>query len=342
VNVRLADLAKQINADVVGDADCKITSVAALTKAAPGDITFLTDKKYRKYLSTTKASAVIIHPTDLPLCNKPAIVTENVAVAFALIAAYLHPISKAVPGVHSTAVIGLNCSIADTATIHANCVIGDNVTLGNEVEVAAGCVIEFGCKIGDNTVIHANAVINHDVIIGREVIIHPGAIIGSDGFGMANQDGKWIKVPQLGTVVIGDRVDIGANTTIDRGAIEDTVIGIGVKLDNQIQVAHNTQIGEHTAIAGCTGIAGSTIIGKHCAIGGMVAITGHLQIADYVQVTANSMIVNSIKESGLYSSGMPIQKNRDWHRVSARLKNLDDLAKRVKQLEKQLELIRKS
>jgi len=215
-----------------------------------------------------------------------------------------------------------------------NCVLDDDVIIEDCVSIGAGCIIERGCRVGADTKLHARVTLCHDVALGSGVILHPGVVIGSDGFGLVYDQGEWIKIPHLGGVRIGDRVEIGANTTVDRGALDDTVIGDGVKLDNLIQVAHNVQIGDNTAIAACVGIAGSAIIGKNCKISGAAVILGHLSVADNVTVTAMSLVTKSIKKSGTYSSGTPLMENRLWHRNNARYKSLDKLAKSISSLEK--------
>jgi UDP-3-O-[3-hydroxymyristoyl] glucosamine N-acyltransferase len=266
-------------------------------------------------------------------CPTNALIVADPYVSYAKIALLLNPAPSFDSQIDPTAVIAASASIADAVYIGAHCVIGENVIIDSGSVIGPGCVIEQACCIGRNSRLVANVTLCTGVSIGERCLIHPGVVIGSDGFGVANDHGRWIKVPQLGKVRIGNDVEIGANTTIDRGALDDTVIEDGVKLDNLIQVAHNVKIGAHTVIAGCVGIAGSAEIGKHCAIGGGVGVLGHLQIADGVQVTAMSMVTKSIKAPGVYSSGVPLQTNRDWHKNAVRFKQLDELAARVKELE---------
>ena len=334
MKISLADLAARLNAEVKGDPECEITGVATLANAAPGDISFLSNPRYRKHLADTKASAVIVHPDDQALCKVNALVTPEVYLAYAAVARMLDTAPPPSRTVHPSAVIGVQCQIAKTATIEAHCVIGDGVVLEEDVWLGPGCVVQAGSRLGAGTRLVANVVVMHDILIGERVIIHPGAVIGSDGFGIANDNGVWRKIPQLGRVVIGNDVEIGANTTIDRGAIDDTVIEEGAKLDNQIQVGHNVRIGKHTAIAGCTGIAGSVTIGDHCAFGGACMISGHLEITSHVQLTVGSMVTKSIKQPGLYSSGFSVQENRTWNRNVARFKKIDQLAREVHRLKK--------
>ncbi len=334
MRITLADLAARLNAEVRGDPECEITGVATLANAAPGDISFLSNPRYRKHLADTKASAVIVHPDDQALCKVNALVTPEVYLAYAAVAAMLDSSPPPDRTIDPSAVIGADCRIAPTVTIEPHCVVGDGVVLEEDVWLGPGCVVQAGSHLGAGTRLVARVVVMHDTQIGKRVLIHPGAVIGSDGFGIANDKGVWRKIPQLGRVVIGDDVEIGANTTIDRGAIDDTVIGEGAKLDNQIQVGHNVRIGRHTAIAGCTGIAGSVTIGDHCAFGGACMISGHLEIASHVQLTVGSMVIKSITEPGVYSSGFSVQDNRTWNRNVARFKKIDQLAREVNQLKK--------
>ncbi len=333
----LQELADAIDGIAHGSAKNPIDSVATIYNAGAGSISFLANRGYYKYLSDTHAEAIILAEQDLEKCPVPAIVVKNPYLAYAKIATLLNPPVQAIQGLHPSA------SVAADASVHASVAVAANAVIESGVSIAEGCTIGPGCVVGSNvtigkaTVLVANVTLCHDVVIGARVILHPGVVIGADGFGIANDEGEWIKVPQLGSVNIADDVEIGANTTVDRGALEDTIIEQGVKLDNQIQVAHNVIIGEHTAIAGCTGIAGSTHIGKHCAIGGAVSIVGHLEIADKVQITAASTVTQSIKEPGLYSSGTPLQQNGHWHRNFVRFRQLDEMAKRIRKLEKQIE-----
>lgn len=334
MKLSLSELAELTGSEVHGNNDCIITGVATLQNATSGSIAFLSNRRYRSHLKTTAASAVIVHPEDLEECPVSALVNTNVYATYARVASILNPQIVAASGAHPSAVIGSNCNIDPSATISANCVIEDNVSVGANCDIGPGCVIQRNTKVGENTRLIANVVFCHDITVGNDCLIHPGVVIGSDGFGIANDQGEWIKVPQLGSVRVENNVEIGANTTIDRGALDDTVIEEGVKLDNQIQVAHNVVIGAHTAIAGCVGIAGSAVIGKHCAIGGGAVVLGHLQIVDNVQITAMSLVTKSIRNAGSYSSGTPIQPNDVWHRNYARYRKLDDYIRRLLVLEK--------
>ena len=332
----LQALADEVGGIVHGQPDCLIMSVATIQNAGSGEITFLANRNYFKYLKETGADAVILAERDLEYCSVNAIVVSNPYLAYAKIATLLNPVTHPEPGVHASAIISESAKTGEGVYISANAVIEADVQIGDNSYIGPGCVLGRNVSVGRNTWLVANVTLCHDVQLGDHCIMHPGVVIGADGFGIANDQGEWSKVPQLGTVRIADHVEIGANTTIDRGALEDTLIEEGVKLDNQIQVAHNVTIGAHTAIAGCTGIAGSTTIGSHCAIGGAVSIVGHLQITDNVQITAASMVTQDIREPGLYSSGTPLQKNSQWHRNFIRFRQLDEMAKRIKKLEKLL------
>ena len=332
----LGELAEHVSGEVKGDASCEIESVGTLHSSINKQISFLTNPSYRKMLATSNAGAVILSASDAEDCSINAIISNNPYAAYAKIAALLSPDEKYIEGIDANAFVATDSNISATASIAAGAVIESGVILADYVRIGPGCVIQKNVKVGANSILTANVTISHDCEIGSDNLIHPGVVIGADGFGQAMDNGRWIKVPQLGRVVIGDDVEIGANTTIDRGAIEDTIIEDNVKLDNQIQVAHNVKIGEHTAIAGSSAIAGSTKIGKHCRIAGMVGIVGHLEIADNVTVTAKSLVTSSIKKAGVYSAGTPLEPNRQWRKNTIRFKHLDDMAKRLNKLEKLL------
>lgn len=332
--------AKGIEAKISGDVHCAVERVAPLDDAGTGDITFLDNPKFKSQLQTTKAPAVILAESvlDALAANNSVsatIVVDNPHVAYAHIASWLNPEDALQPGIHPAASVDPNSQIHPQAEIGAQCVVEAGAIIESGARIGPGCFIGKQVSIGEDSRLVANVTVCHGSQIGRRVILHPGVVIGADGFGLANDKGHWLKVPQVGKVILGDDVDVGANTTIDRGAIGDTVIEEGVKLDNLIQIGHNVRIGAHTAIAACTAIAGSAKIGKHCAIGGCVGIVGHLDIADNVTVTGMSHIAQSIKKAGVYSSGTPLEENAKWHRNFVRLKQLDDMARRLKQLEKQ-------
>lgn len=341
MSITLGELAERIGARVEGDSNCVINGVATLTNAEAGEITFLSNPRFQNLLTDSRASAVIVTENDVVNCSVNALVSENPYLAYAQVSAIFAPQRPAAGNIDPKATIGHHTTIDESVTVGANAVIGDGVELAAGVVIGAGCVIENGTSIGEDSRIYPNVTLYHDVVIGKRVIIHSGTVVGSDGFGFANDQGHWVKIHQLGRVVIGDDVEIGANTTIDRGAIEDTVIGDGVILDNQIQVAHNVKIGAHTAIAGCVGIAGSAVIGRHCAIGGGAGILGHLEISDGVTVTAMSLVTKSIREQGVYSSGTPLEPSASWQKNFARFKQLDEMARRLKRLEKDFEKLNK-
>ncbi len=330
----LEELARQVGGEVSGKPSTVINRVATIKTAGHGQITFLASKSFRKFINSTQASAVILQKDDLTLCQTNAIVVDNPLLAYAQISALLNPRPALKMSIHPTAVIHPDASVDKLVSIGAYTVIEEGA------KVAAGCQIGSHCFIGEQVTLgkdvqlHSNVCIQQRCDIGDRTIIHPGAVIGADGFGNANHHGKWVKIPQLGAVTIGMDVEIGANTTVDCGAIENTIIGNGVRLDNLIQIAHNVEIGDHTAIAAMTAVAGSTIIGQYCMIGGTVAISGHISIADRVTLTGRTTVLQSIKESGVYSSCAPLVENSKWHKNYIQMKKIDELAKRVKQLEK--------
>jgi len=336
---RLSEIAAHLGGRVLGDAGVRISQIATLEKAQPDQISFLTNSKYRAQLASTQAGAVILGEADADATGLPRIVSDNAYAYFARVSALLNPLPEAKPGIHPGAFIGAGAAIDATASIAATAVIGEGARIGAYSVVGAGCCIGANVVIGSHARLYPRVVIYHGCVIGDNLIAHSGAVIGSDGFGFAMDAGRWIKIQQIGRVVIGNDVEIGANTTIDRGALDDTVIEDGVKLDNQIQVAHNVHIGAHTAIAGCVGIAGSTTIGRYCRIGGSAGILGHLQIADHVEIAAFTLIGKSIREAGSYAAIFPFAKSEDWRKNAVHLRHLDDLVQRVKTLEQELKAI---
>ena len=332
----LGELAERSGAQLQGDAAIAINAVCTLQDGRPGGISFLANPRYRKYLADTRASAVILTAEHRAECPVAALVSGNPYATYARVAALLSAEPAPAAGVHHSAVIGTDCRIDPSASIGPLCVIEAGAEIAHGVVIGPGCVVGRGVRIGADTRLVANVTLCHDVQLGARCLLHPGAVVGSDGFGLANEAGRWIKVPQLGSVRIGDDVEVGANTSIDRGALEDTVIGDGVKLDNQIQVAHNVQIGEHTAVAGCVGISGSAKIGAHCMLAGGVGVVGHLEIADGTVVTGMSMVTKSITERGVYSSGLAAMPSDQWNKIVARLKRLDEMTRRLHALERKL------
>jgi UDP-3-O-[3-hydroxymyristoyl] glucosamine N-acyltransferase len=339
VSYRLTEIAARLGGRVLGSAETSVSQVATLDTAQPGQISFLTNSKYRAQLASTHAGAVILGEADAAATELPRIISDNPYAYFAKVSALLNPFPEAKPGIHPTAVIGAGAKIDATASIAATTVIGEGATIGAFSVIGEGCYIGENAVVGNHARLYPRVVVYHDCLIGDNLIAHSGVVIGADGFGIAMDEGRWIKIPQIGRVVIGNDVEIGANTTVDRGALDDTVIEDGVKLDNQIQIAHNVRIGAHTAIAGCVGIAGSTTIGKHCRIGGSAGILGHLQIADRVEIAAFTLIGKSIREAGSYAAIFPFSKSEDWRRNAVHLRHLDDLAKRLKNLEHELEAL---
>jgi UDP-3-O-[3-hydroxymyristoyl] glucosamine N-acyltransferase len=332
----LGTLAEHLGARLVGDAEIQITRVASLDQAQTGCLSFFSNTRYSSQLQSTRAEAVIVDEKSLPQCPTAALVVDNPYLGYALAAAILHPLPEFTVGIHPQAIVSPEARIDPQSWVGPGTVIEAGVRVARGVYIGPNCVLGEQVCIGINTRLSASVSICQAVIIGERCIVHPGAVIGADGFGIANDNGVWVKVPQLGTVIIGNDVEIGANTTIDRGALEDTIIGNGVKLDNLIQIAHAVTIGEHTAIASGTGIAGSSRIGARCTIGGAVSIAGHLEICDDVHLTATSAVPRSITKPGVYSSGMPIQETPKWRRNVIRMAQLDDMAQRLKQVEKQL------
>lgn len=310
--IRLAELADKVHGHIKGDGEQLITSVATLENATSGQISYIAEKKYIPLLKKTRATAVILSEHVADQFTGNALITDNPRLGFAIIAQLLSSTEDIFKGIHPSACID------NTATI------------GPDVSIGPQCVVGAGVNIGSGCIIYPNVTIQAGAQIGQECIIHAGVVIGADGFGYTQSQDQWVKVPQLGTVIIGNHVEIGANTTIDRGALENTFIEDGVKLDNLVQVAHNVRIGENTAIAACTGIAGSTSIGKRCTIGGQATILGHLQIVDDVHITASSLVTGSINKAGKYSSSIPAISGREWNKNVARLLKLDQLMRKLK------------
>ena len=332
--IPLAVLAERCGAELVGDGDVLIRGVAALDNAETGAIAFLANPKYRGQLATTRASAVIMSSRDAGATLLPKLLSANPHATYARVAALFHPLVVALSGTHATALVAPSARIAESAALAAYVVVGERTTVGARVRIHAGCIIGDDCTIADDVTLYPRVVAYAKTTIGPRTIVHAGAVLGADGFGLAEQDGSWVKVPQVGGVRVGADVEIGANTTIDRGALGDTVIEDDVKLDNQIQIGHNCRIGRHTAIAGCAGIAGSTRIGQNCRIGGAAMIGGHLDIADGTTISAATPVFDSIREAGIYTGTFPALPHRQWQRVAAILRQLRSLNDRVRALER--------
>lgn len=333
----LAELATITGGELFGDESLVVSRVAPMDKAQEGDVTFLSNPKYAKHLSECQATVVMVKAEHKEQCVGNALVVSDPYVAFARVVQAMDTTPKPADDIAPSAVIAADVKMGENVTIGANAVIETGVELGDNVSVGAGCFIGKNAKLGNNTKLWANVTIYHEVSLGGDCLVQSGTVIGSDGFGYANDKGEWIKIPQLGSVRIGNRVEIGACTTIDRGALEDTIIEDNVILDNQLQIAHNVQIGYGTVMPGGTIVAGSTKIGKYCQIGGASVLNGHITIADGVAITGMGMVMRSIEEKGLYSSGIPLQTNREWRKTATRVHRIDEMNKRLKAVEKQLE-----
>ncbi|WP_340479683.1 UDP-3-O-(3-hydroxymyristoyl)glucosamine N-acyltransferase [Vibrio anguillarum] len=333
----LAELATITGGELFGDGSATVSAVAPMDKAQEGYVTFLSNPKYTKHLGQCRATVIMVKASERELCTTNVLVVADPYVAFAKVAQALDTTPRPASDISSSAVVAPDAQLGQNVSIGANAVIETGVQLGDNVSIGAGCFIGKNAKIGANTQLWANVSVYHEVEIGSACLIQSGAVIGSDGFGYANEKGEWIKIPQIGTVRIGNRVEIGACTTIDRGALDDTIIEDNVILDNQLQIAHNVCIGYGTAIAGGTIIAGSTHIGKYCIIGGGAVINGHIEIVDGVTITGMGMVMRSITEKGMFSSGIPLQPNKEWRKTAARVHRIEDMHKRLKALEKYLE-----
>jgi UDP-3-O-[3-hydroxymyristoyl] glucosamine N-acyltransferase len=328
--VKLADIVAKLGGEAVGEVALPLTGVATLDSAGPGQIAFLANPKYRSKLSSTRAGAVILGPGDREAASMPRIVSENPYAYYAKTVALFNPPAPVRPGIHPFAQIDGTANVDATAEIGPFVVIGARSEVGAGASIGAHCVLGERVRIGAGTRLHPRVTLYDGCSIGERGIVHSGVVIGADGFGMAREAGRWLKIPQVGAVRIGNDVEIGANTTIDRGALDDTVIEEGVKLDNQIQVGHNVVIGAHTVIAGCCGIAGSVTIGKHCLIGGGAGFTGHISICDHTSVSAYSFISKSITQPGTYTSLMPFMPHAEWLRNTVHIRRLDKLARALR------------
>ncbi|WP_342653436.1 UDP-3-O-(3-hydroxymyristoyl)glucosamine N-acyltransferase [Pseudomonas sp. F3-2] len=337
--ITLGQLAEFLGATLRGPADKQITGLATLQEAGPSQVSFLANPQYRKFLPATQAAAVLLKPADAEGYAGDALMVADPYLAYARISHLFDPKPKAAAGIHPTAVV------ADDAVVDAAASIGPYAVIESGARIAAGVTIGAHCFIGARSVIGEGGwlaprvTLYHDVRIGQRVVIQSGAVLGGEGFGFANEKGVWQKIAQIGGVTIGDDVEIGVNTAIDRGAMDDTRIGNGVKLDNQIQIAHNVQVGDHTAMAACVGISGSAKIGKHCMLAGGVGLVGHIDICDGVFITGMTMVTRSITEPGSYSSGTAMQPAAEWRKSAARIRQLDDMSRRLQQLEKIVEAV---
>lgn len=336
VTFTLQDLAAATDTTVQGNTTKQITAVASIEEAGATDIGFIRDRKYAQYLETSEAGALILTAELAEQYGGDCLLSTNPYLTYAQIVTLLNPLPKPVPGVSPSAVLADDVVLGEGVHIGANAVIASGCHIGDHTIIGAGCVLGADCQVGAHGLLHPNVTLASNTCVGERVVLHSGAVLGADGFGFVPQAAGWYKIPQVGHVVLGDDVEIGANTTIDRAAMGDTRIGNGVKLDNLIHIAHNVQIGDHTVIAACTGIAGSAKIGSRCQISGMCSIAGHLTVADGTTITATSFVISSITEAGVYSSGTTVDEHSSWRRNAVRFRQLDQLSRRVNALEKQL------
>jgi UDP-3-O-[3-hydroxymyristoyl] glucosamine N-acyltransferase len=334
INYTVAELAERFGLAFSGDGTRVINGVGTLAGAGPGELSFLSNSKYTAQLAAAHAGVVVLREENLADCPTAALVARDPYVAYAKIAALFERLPAAPAGIHPAAVVAAGAQVSASASVGPGCVIADGAVIGDGAVLGPHCIIGEDCIVGAQSRLVARVTLVTRVTLGRRVLVHPGAVIGSDGFGLAFDTDHWIKLPQLGGVRIGDDCEIGANTTIDRGALDDTVLEEDVRLDNQIQIAHNVHVGAHTAMAGCAAVAGSAKIGRYCMIGGNAGVLGHLELGDRVTITAKSLVTHSIREPGEYSSGVPLQENRLWRKNAARFKHLDEYARRLAALEK--------
>ncbi|MBX3727002.1 MAG: UDP-3-O-(3-hydroxymyristoyl)glucosamine N-acyltransferase [Xanthomonadales bacterium] len=328
-NFTLADLAERFGLAIHGDPGTRIDGVATLASAGPTQLGFLANPRYGRQVASSRAGALVVTPALASGLGRPALASDNPAATFARIAGLFERPPPAPPGIHGSAVVDPGAEVDASASIGPLCTVAAGARIAAGAVLGPQCSVGPDCVVGEDSRLVARVTLVARVVLGRRVIVHPGAVIGADGFGLAIDRGAWLKVPQLGGVRIGDDCEIGANTTIDRGALDDTVLEEDVRLDNQVQIAHNVRIGAHTAMAGCSAVAGSTRIGRWCLVGGAAGIAGHLELCDRVTVLAMSMVSHSISEPGEYASGIPAQDSRQWRRNAARLRKLDQLVRRL-------------
>ena len=333
----LAELAGKTGAELRGDGDAEITGVAALDDAGPRDISFLANDRYRGRLRATRAAAVILAAEHADDCPTSALVSDNPYLCYALVSGLLHPARQMPAGRHPTAVVAASAKVDASAHVGPMSVVGENTVIGAGSAIGPGCIIQDDVTIGEGCRLTARVTVCEGTVIGDRCLVHPGAVLGSDGFGLANDRGVWVKIPQLGRVRIGNDVEIGANTTVDRGSLRETRIDDGVKLDNLIQIAHNVEVGAHSAIAACSGISGSTTIGRHCTLGGNTGLAGHLTIGDNVHFSGKSLVTRSFREPGSYSGNLPAMPTGAWRRMIGRIRHIDELFQRVRKIEKALD-----
>ncbi|CAG8998487.1 MAG: UDP-3-O-(3-hydroxymyristoyl)glucosamine N-acyltransferase [Candidatus Celerinatantimonas neptuna] len=336
MSVTLQQVAEWVGGQLQGPAQAKIERIAPLSKAEEHDATFLTDSSYRDQLQDCKAGVILLAQKDASFAGCPVIIVKDPYLAYALLAQHLDTTPASASHIHSSAVIADDVELGRNVSIGANAVIEQGVSIGDNCQIGSGCFVGQQTRIGADTKLWANVTVYHRVSIGKHCLIQSGTVIGSDGFGYANDRGNWVKIPQVGRVIIGDRVEIGAATCIDRGALDDTVIHDGVIIDNLCQIAHNVEIGDNTALAGCTTMAGSLKIGKYCVIGGACVLNGHMEICDQVHISGMSMVMRPIEHPGVYSSGIPAQTNKQWRKTAALVMKIDEMYKRLRALEHQV------
>lgn len=329
----LGELASRFGCELRGDADVKVSDVASLQGASPTSLSFLSGDAFKQQLAETSAAAVVLRAKDADDCPTACLIHDNPYACYALIAAHLHPAPAIEPGVHERAVVAESATVSSSAQVEALATICDGAIVGDGCYIGPGSVVGPGCEVGEASRLVANVTLARNVVIGARALIHPGTVIGCDGFGNAMTPEGWVKVPQLGRAVIGDDVEIGANCSIDLGALGDTVIENGVRIDNLVHIAHNVKIGEHTAIAGQCGFAGSAVVGKRCMFGGQAGMVGHISICDDVIIWGKGMVTKSITKPGAYGSGFPSEPAKDWNRKVARFRRLGKLIERVTKLE---------
>jgi UDP-3-O-[3-hydroxymyristoyl] glucosamine N-acyltransferase len=337
LEIALGELADRLAVPLRGDPEARVCRIASLGTADATGLTFLGDARFRRYLEQTRAGCVILSDGDADLCLAPVLLSDNPYLTFAQAARILHPEPTVVGGIHPSAVVDPAARVDPTAWVGPTCVLESGVVVGPRVFLGPGCILGEGVLVGEESRLVARVTLCSGTLVGKRALLHPGSVIGRDGFGFTRDGERWVRIPQVGRAILGDDVEIGANTTVDRGAIGDTLIGDGVKLDNHIQIGHNVEIGENTAMAANTGISGSTRIGRNCTIAGAVGMAGHLEIGDGVHFTGMAMVTRSVSEPGSYSSGIPAMASAEWRRNVARFRHLDELVRRVKQLEIRIE-----
>lgn len=334
--ITLGELAERTACILEGDSEIVVNAMATLQNAVPGTVSFFSNRKYRRHLGRTGASGVFIGAEFAGDCPSAVLIADDPYLAFARAARFFYPQPTVHGGIHHSAVVSDDAEVDPTASIGAHAVVESGARIGPGVSIGPTCVVGANCVLGEGTRLLANVTLCSETVLGKRVLIHPGAVIGSDGFGFARDGGRWLRIPQVGRVLVGDDVDIGANTTIDRGAVDDTVIESGVILDNQIQIGHNVRLSENTAIAACCGIAGSTHVGRNCIIAGDVGIAGHLEIGDGVFIAAGSKVPKSLEGPGSYGGALPVDADPLWRRNAMRIHKLDEMAKRLARVERRL------